>query len=367
MTHADIVFIISDMGFGGAQKVMRALLHHYGTNYKVALITLSDPSSDFLPLPEGITRIALNETGDSGNILRSLYNNYRRIRKIRKAVKKLKPKTVVSFIAPTNILTILATRFLPVRVVISERNDPTRQSFGLLWDRLRRFLYRHADLITANSRNAIHALSAYVPRAKLAYIPNPLEEALPENIVPPEQKDKRILIVGRLHPQKAHDTLFKAFSLITQDFLDWKIIVVGDGELKTSLEILCGTLGISGKVDFVGVTPSPENYYRTCPVFVLPSRHEGTPNALLEAMNHGLAVIISTSCEGVLPLIQNQSCGLIFETGNEQALAENMRILMSDLRYCALLGKQAQKNVSIFCGKNVFSQWDLAIQPGKIS
>src|SRR5690606_38629302 len=131
---------------------------------------------------------------------------------------------VSSFIASTNILTILASRFLPGRLVISERNDPRRQSFGTAWDALRKLLYRQADVVTANSISALEAMRTYVPEGKLQLAENPLPSAVldRDGIL----REKIIICVARLHPQKAHNRLLEAFARLAARFPQWRLSLV---------------------------------------------------------------------------------------------------------------------------------------------
>ena len=98
----------------------------------------------------------------------------RKIRALRRGLRRNRPYVVLSFLTQTNLLTLLAAWRLPVRVVISERNDPTRQHHHRRVVLLRDLLYHKADVVTANSAGAVEALAQIVPKSKLALLPNPL-------------------------------------------------------------------------------------------------------------------------------------------------------------------------------------------------
>src|SRR3990167_371128 len=158
----DIAIVISDLGSGGAQRVVVQLVERWlQDNKTVAVITLAPTNTDFFKLSEKIDRYALNETANSVTLLGGFIANFKRIRKLRKIIKAIKPVNVISFLCMTNILTIIAAVRLPTRIIISERNDPAKQSFGYLWDMLRRKYYPKADRVTANTQAAIDTMSRY--------------------------------------------------------------------------------------------------------------------------------------------------------------------------------------------------------------
>ena len=95
---------------------------------------------------------------------------------LRRTIRKIKPDAVLSFLTQTNILTVLATRGLDTHTVISERNDPRLQRHRARVERLRHIVYPWADVVTANSKGALDALQSFVPKEKLAFLPNPLAD-----------------------------------------------------------------------------------------------------------------------------------------------------------------------------------------------
>ncbi len=360
--QCNTALVIADLGSGGAQKVAVSLAKDLSDQgKKIALITLSGSNNDFFELPEAVQRIALNVQSNSQNGIQSIASNIKRIRAIRRALKNLAPTQTISFIAPTNILTIAATRFIKTRLLISERNDPMRQSFGRLWDTLRQISYRFADTVTANSPNAINAMRPYVPNHKLHYIPNALAQPKEQHHVKHGQKENIILNVGRLHPQKAHHVLIDAFAQCHNKYPDWKLIIAGDGPLKKELQNQIQTLNLQDHIQLMGVVDTPYTLYKRARIFAFPSLHEGTPNALLEAMSCGLAPIISNTCEGALPYLTHEESGLITNVDNVQSLADAMMRLMIDKVLCEKIGQNAHRSVAPLFTKSTADLWAEAL------
>lgn len=329
--NTSAALVISDLGSGGAQKVAVGLAAYLvSQGIKVSVITLDSPESDFHFLPANIQRFALNEKNPSGSVWRAVSKNVNRILKLRKAIINSNSETVLSFVGPTNILTILATIGLNKRVVISERNDPARQSFGHIWDILRHALYGFAHAVTCNSQSAIKALRAYVSESKLHYIPNYLPAVNLVYLVQDHLKPKIILAVGRLHQQKGFDILLNAFLQVHQSAPDWRLVILGKGPLEKNLKTQAMSLGLSKSVEFKGVVENPYEFYAQSRIFVLSSRHEGTPNALLEAMSCGVPSIVSDSCEGALAYVNHGRSGLVFENENADNLSKKIMQLIEN-------------------------------------
>lgn len=137
-----------------------------------------------------------------------------------------------------------------------------------------------------------------------------------------------ILFVGRLRIQKSVETLIQAFANIKQNE-KYHLIIVGDGELRSKLELLSVSLKINKRVQFVGTTPEPEKFFAMADLFVLPSIFEGLGLVILEAFRSSLPVIAS-NIEGPKELIKNNFNGLLFEPGNHQQLSSLIESIYSD-------------------------------------
>ena len=357
---AELALVISDLGSGGAQRVATSLANAWARRgRRVAVLTLAAPETDFFSVDPAVARYHLGGIGGSQGIVAKLAANVRRIWTLRRALRKASPKVVVGFIAPTNVLLILAAIGLGLRVVIAERNDPARQSFGLAWDTLRRLLYRFADRVTANSHGALDTMRAYVPAEKLAFTPNPVN--LPGDGPAAELDGPTILAVGRLHRQKAYDVLLAAFAQLAEGAPGWRLVVLGDGPLRETLETQARDDGISPLVEFLGCVSDPYPYYRGADIFVLASRHEGMPNALLEAMSCGLPSIVTDASSGPLEWVDDGRSGLVVPAEDPDSLAAALLRLVRDPDLRRKLGHEAKRRLAGHHLASVLGKWDRAL------
>ncbi|RJP27568.1 MAG: glycosyltransferase family 4 protein [Candidatus Omnitrophota bacterium] len=341
---ADVAFVISDLGSGGAQRVLTTLANSWArAGRKICIITFSTPENDFFPLEPTIHRIVIDGMSASSNPFSAVFFNLKRIIRIRRAIKKSGAPIVVGFVGSTNVLVIFAAIGLHLRVVISERNDPARQSLGTLWDFLRRHVYRYADVVTANTRGALETLAKFVPSAKLALVPNLL--SIPE-LNQASQKRSALLAVGRLSHQKAYDILLAAFAEVSSHFPHWRLEIVGEGELRENLKEMANQLGISQNVIWRGHQSNPFVFYRKTEIFVLASRYEGMPNAMLEAMVCGMPVIVTDASPGPLEYVKHEKTGLVVPVENVQLLSDAMMRLIRDTDLRKRLGQAGKERVA---------------------
>lgn len=355
----DLTLVISDLGVGGAQRVAATLANEWARrNLRVCVITLSGPECAFFKLDQRITRWSLSALKDSHSLFSGLIASLHRVCKLRRALRASEAKVVLAFVGATNVLTILAATGLRLRVVISERNDPRRQSLGWQWDILRRLLYRRADVVTANSRGAIEAMRSFVPSTKLVFVPNPMSEL--DKSQHPAIRPQTILSVGRLARQKAQDVLLDAYARIGHAH-QWRLLIIGEGELDAELRARAKTNGISDRVDWINRTAVPEQYYAGAGIFVLPSRFEGTPNSLLEAMNFGLPVVVSDACSGALEYVENEITGLVVPADDVDQLAWAMDRLIQDPQFRKYLGDAAKDRVGDYSSRSVLDVWESAL------
>ena len=278
----------------------------------------------------------------------------RRTQGLRSRLRKIAPDAVLSFLTQTNILTLIAARGLPIRVVISERNDPAKQHHNLRVVLLRNLLYRRSDVVTANSTGAVESLASIVPREKLALLPNPLN--MSDRGAAVSFEAPTFITVTRLVAQKGIDVLLKAAAIVFAKLPAWRLAIIGDGPLSEELQSLARDLGIASRVDWLGYCDDPIPYLKAAKFFVLTSRFEGSPNALIEAMACGLASVVSDASPGPLELI-GEDAGLIVPVENDEATAAAIMALANDEDLRARLGEAAIKRTEIYQVDRAMRVW----------
>ncbi len=358
-----VCFFIWALTAAGAERVLSILANEWTRKgWDVVILTMDAPASKpFYPLADSIEVRPLNLLKDSDSFLSALNNNIKRLRTLRRAIRGVHPDVIISFIDKANALMILATRGLRIPVIISERTDPSRRSLGRFWGGIRDFTYPQADLIVFQSQGVMDWFPSRV-RARGVVIPNPVPPPPPpSNDTPITGSAMSIVSLGRLFPVKGFDVLVTAFSAANARVPNWHLNIWGKGPERKTLEQMVENLGMASQIRFHGITNRPYDILRGADIFVLPSRVEGFPNALVEAMACGLPVISTQFGGAANDIVQDGVNGMLVPPGNPEALANSLVHLMTDSDKRARLGDQASRVVDQFSTERVLTKWEEAV------
>lgn len=349
-----LTLVISSLGVGGAERVMSLMANYWAAKgWEITVLTFDD-EMPFYQLDERVNHIGLGIQQNSSNVLMGVWNNFQRIQILQGAIASVKPEVVISFIDQVNVLTLLATRSLNLKVIVSERVDPTLHSIGTIWDSLRRWTYPFAANIVVQTQGAVNYFSQELQLPSWV-IPNPIVKV--ETRI--KNSDRHVIIaMGRFTAQKGFDLLLKAFAKLKNQYPDWTLIIVGDGELRPELESLRDKLKLADRVDFPGTVNSPQAVFERADIFVLSSRFEGFPNALCEAMAYGLPVIATDCPSGPREIIRDGIDGILVPSEDIAALSGAMASLMSDEQKRADLSIRVTEVVERFSIEKIMSMWE---------
>lgn len=211
-----------------------------------------------------------------------------------------------------------------------------------------------ADGITAVSQDLFRRIAAHAPPAgSLHYLPNGVDTAFwhPAGAGAGARAranlPRHIVSVGRLERVKGFDVLLDAFALLARDGGECRLTLVGDGSQRAALESRAAELGVGGQVEFTGVLPRERirRIFRRAHAFVLSSRSEGTPLALLEAMACGLPCV-ATRVGGV-PSAGGDGV-LLVEPDDPAALAGAIGTTLADEAAASALSEAAHRQAAKF-------------------
>ncbi|WP_306601909.1 glycosyltransferase family 4 protein [Geothrix sp. 21YS21S-2] len=349
---------------GGAARVAVNLARAWSEQGRRVTILTSDSGEHppFYELDPRVAHLPLGLRSDSSNILDASWSNIWRLIRLRRALKAIRPDILVSFLDRNNVLSLLASRGMSgLPVIVSERTDPSGRSIGRAWNGLRRLAYPWADCVVVQTTHALNFFSRAV-RSKGRVIPNPvvLPPADPE---PGPRGPRRVAItLGRLSKVKGHDMLIQAFAAIAGDFPDWDLAIYGEGPERRALEGEIQSYGLGDRILLKGATEQVGGCLRAADLFVFPSRTEGFPNALAEAMACGLPVV-SFDCEsGPSELIRDGSNGLLVPPQDVPAFSRSMARLMASPEERTRMGAAARDVLERFSEDRVMEMWESAIQ-----
>jgi GalNAc-alpha-(1->4)-GalNAc-alpha-(1->3)-diNAcBac-PP-undecaprenol alpha-1,4-N-acetyl-D-galactosaminyltransferase len=266
-----------------------------------------------------------------------LMSELRTFLQLRKLIKTQQPEVVLSFMTKYNLLTLFATRFLNTKVFVSDRSNPKKQ-LPTFVRFLRRYLYKRATGIVAQTQLAKTLLAAETQQINIAVIHNPLNKM---NFDVAAAREKIVLNVGRLVASKGQLKLIEEFAKIPNK--EWRLLILGDGPMKAELQAKIRELKLEDRVELKGAVTNVNDYLQKAGLFVFSSFSEGFPNSLAEAMYAGLPCISFDCDAGPNEIINSKQNGILVEVGNFEKLRIEMQGLMNDEELRKSLAAEATK------------------------
>lgn len=349
---------------GGAEKAFRAIVTglraEYGMKLRIFVHVLpEEPDSDF--------EVTVLGQPDRTAIGRMLLN-------LRRELLALEgPAILFPFQINSNVLAMAVNQSLPRRkrlpAVLNDRAhiDETlavganSSLLGRLAAPLRRQLtlrsYRAGDHIVCNARANERDVLRFtgLDASRVSTIYNPLAAKEIQARFP--TRDRSVLVTSaspliavhaRMNEQKGLDSLLRAFAAVKQVHPGARLRMVGDGPERDALEALATELGIESSCELPGFLSDPISAIEDADIYVLPSRWEGLPNALLEAIAVGLPVVATRCPTGPEEILENGQVGRLVEVDDVAAIAKNVLDLIGDSDERQRLGQRARSRALDF-------------------
>jgi glycosyltransferase involved in cell wall biosynthesis len=366
-----VLFFISSLEGGGAERVMVDILRHIDMSRIETLLVLlypfeRSPYKHFLPADVKI--LVVGRRSDA------LFHKFKQFVKFIITVHNEKPHVILSMLTHNNLVAILAGKLFGTKVIVCEHNTlgeviktaEGKKILGIPVAPLVKILYRFTDQIVAVSEgiksNLIEEFTIPAHKIEVVYNPVDLDRIGELSGMPPEQpfseeRGSTVIAMGRLVKQKGFDTLIMAFGRVVQE-IDARLIIAGEGPEREYLQGLAGELGIAGKVFFVGFQKNPFNLLSRADVFVLSSTYEGLPMAILESMACGIPVVSTDCWSGPRELLQNGRCGLLVPVGDVNALSEAIVRLLKDRELRENISRLGKERVKDFSHEIIIKQYE---------
>lgn len=301
---------------------------------EVHLVLLAE-SEDFYTVNDSVVihRLGFENKG----AIRKVLSELAVFIKFRRLLKACNPDAVLSFMDKYNVFTIMVSALLGVKVFISDRSNPNIQLQPMM-RRLKKITYPHADGVVAQTSLAKSALLRLVHNDNVRVLPNPVTcvQRYPE--IP---REKLILNVGRLVPEKGQQYLLDAFARLKD--ADWKLVILGDGPLRGELETRIHELGIGDRVSLPGAVNDVDRWLARASIFAFSSVSEGFPNALVEAMAAGLPCVSFDCDAGPRDIIEHGKNGFLIEEGDVEAFSAALEQLVEDNDLASRIGENAMQ------------------------
>lgn len=327
-----VIFITPSLNGGGAERVMSVLANYLDKkDYNIKFVLTKNKNIEY-QLRKGIV-VDYNPFGTSA---------LNQIKYIREQMKKNKEAIFISFFTYQNMYTLLSNIGLCRKIIISERNDPSKTLYGKNYlNPIRNVLYSTAFKIVFQTPGAKNFFPKVI-QSRSEIIVNPLKDGLPDRYEGIRRKE--IVTFARLEPQKNYPLLIEAFESFSKTHPEYTLAIYGKGAMESGLKNLVTKKQLDHKVKFCGFNSALHEIVRDAAMFVLPSDYEGLSNSMLEAMAIGLPCIC-TDCPpgGARMFINNGENGMLVPVKDADAMCEAMIKIAEDPNFALKLSRNASK------------------------
>ena len=341
-----IDFVISSLTPGGAERVLVLMANSLArnSNNEVSVIVLYK-TEDAYKLDPAVKKIELKQSKHILNYtLYSIINLSKFYWK-----KSQRPDILISFLTTTNFIGIIVAKLFSIKIIAQEHISFS--GYGgdnnFITKITRKYLYKRADAVTVLTS---HDVANYKKLGVDVFVmPNPCSfKPITENSHP---RDKVILAVGNLnrYHHKGFDNLISFMVPIFDEYPEWRLKIAGSGEegLKYLTE-LAREKKILDKIIFTGFTENISELMYNSSIFILPSRFEGLPMVLLEAMSQGMACIAYDCVTGPSDIINGNENGLLIEDQNIEEMQLGLRKLLDNEELRSNLATKGIKSLDEF-------------------
>lgn len=369
-----IVYLIPGMyNSGGMERVLSAMVNYLSENWscKITIITTEQKGrSCFFTLSPKVNLIDLNINfydNPSENLLEKYYSRISKKKIYKKrltsTLKELKPDfTVTMFGLDIDFINSLDDGSIKIGNMQFFKDFRSRylnvrsKNPILRWDAERRNKKMEKEALT------LTALTVLTKKDKenwgnLDYIytiPNPLPFKFESMSL---LDNKKVISVGRLSVEKGFDMLVDAWKIVAEKFPDWHLSVYGKGDEEKNLKEQINRLGLNNNITIHAPVLNIKDKYAESSIYVLCSRYEGLPTALLEAMSCGLPSVAFKCMNDPEDMIEDGVDGFLVKKNNINELADRICYLMEDKERRTDMGSKARLRTDEYSIERVMQKW----------
>lgn len=355
-----IAIIIPGLSMGGAERVAVSLANWLVNNKKdeIYFINMASDTNNF----EFDDKLKVyHKTYDTTNIkgikpVVILKKILKKQKYVTETINEIKPDVIFEMLYYP-LFFVLPYRMKNKNVVIigSERANPKLKNLPLYQKALAKicpilcdgYIFQ-TERVRQMFSNNIKKKGIVIPNA----VSNPYIKEIKET-----KREKVISNMGRLEYQKGQDILIKAFNIVHKKYSDYKLVIYGEGSKQKEYEQLINKLGLQDSVVLAGKVQKAILEVNKSEIFVFPSRYEGMPNALLEAMACGLPCISADCIAGPSEIIENNVNGILTEVDNVEEIAEKIIYLIENKNVADKIAKEAKKVLEDYSIDSIFNKY----------
>ena len=287
-----ILLINNQFAIGGAARVAATMCDQF-LKMNIDLHIITDNLN--WPYDYKFRDGAVFHTIDLNPNLKSKKNKIKKaiqcIKNIRRFIKQVSPDVIIAIQADMYIRTLIAKSGINIPLIVADHNSFSTYAHDSITNFIRKHLYGLADGLTILTKKDAKILGSKYLHKKVIYNPLSFPPLQHNN----HERQKNILCVGRLDAWqiKGFDTILSIWADLQSNYPEWKLQIAGSGNESSMqyMEQLIALNNLNGRVDLLGQVTDMQSLYQSSSIFALPSRVEGFPMSLLEAMSQGCACV----------------------------------------------------------------------------
>lgn len=346
-----IVIVISNiLKCGGTERVVCGVANYLSQKYKVEIISLfSNGGESFFELSPNVTIHHLFvDSYENKSFKNKILGWIKSVYSYRKFVKTINPDIYIGTSRNTNIMALL---FGGKSIVIGCEHFSALSPMNGFLRKFRDNAYKKLDRLVVLTQKDCNYYKENKIRAEV--IPNSVSYTPCNNI---QGKSKIALAVGRHSKEKAFDKLIGIWRQIENQNPDWKLYIIGDGELFDYNKSLADKAGLKN-VSFIPFQKNIQEYYKQASLYLMTSLYEAFPMVLIEAQTYG-CVCISYNCEtGPAEIINDRINGCLVEYDNREMFVEKFAMLANNDDLMKNMARKAIHDAERFSPNSIMLKW----------
>ena len=353
-----ILFNTMTLGKGGAERVINILSNNFSNTNDVMIITNVNSNIDYA-FNKNITvkSIAKKEN----KIIRKINRiSIIKILNLKKEIIKFSPDIIISFLPEPSFRVLLlkkySSKIKKIPIIVSVRNDPKTEYKNPLFYFVMKKLYPLATRLVLQTEDAKKYFKNTINIDGIV-IANPVDDTFIEKMYD-GIREKIIVAVGRLEPQKNYKMLIDAFEIVSKNHKDYILKIYGDGNLKNKIENYIYSKNLENKIILMGKVNNIKEEIFKATAFVMSSNYEGMPNSLLEAACLGLPCI-STNCPcgGPNEILNKGKNGILINVNDFTELANKINFIIENLQIAKRYGENSNNDAYKYLSETVINKW----------
>ena len=347
-----IIFVIPNLGSGGAERVISILSASFADQEADVDIVLmhNKEIAYFISDKVNVIDFGMDLLFCSKRLSCKIMRDY-----FKKQKQEHDKIVIIPFHDSCLKRVLLSVSGLAIPVIACERNDPYQKGTSMIAKTKANLPYRMASHCVFQTPGASEYYDNYVQN-KSTVIMNPL--VMSENIKWNGIESKRIVSVGRLEPQKNQMMLIESFHRVHKEHPEYILEIYGEGSMREILQEKINELQLDQCVFLRGHSSDIPKILEESFLFVLSSDYEGLSNALIEALAVGMPVITTDHpCGGAKILVQDGVNGILVSTGNANEMASAMKQIIQDHTFALRMGENAYRTRELLSVDRIADEW----------